>query len=101
MDESFTERTEIPQPEPAFALADLLGVPAPELGAGLPPLWHWVYLLDRPALATSAPTGTRPAARCPLRRAPAGAACGRAAGSAPTGRCAAAARRPSGPGSSR
>ena len=57
MDESFTERTEIPQPEPAFALADLLGVPAPELDAGLPPLWHWVYLLDRPALADLGPDG--------------------------------------------
>jgi 3-methylfumaryl-CoA hydratase len=45
------ERTETPQPEPAYALADLLGVPVPELGAGLPPLWHWVYLLDRPAQA--------------------------------------------------
>ena len=32
------ERTETPQPEPAYALAGLLGVPAPELGAGLPPL---------------------------------------------------------------
>jgi 3-methylfumaryl-CoA hydratase len=57
MDESFTERTEIPQPEPAYALADLLGVPVPDLGAGLPPLWHWAYLLDRPALADLGPDG--------------------------------------------
>jgi 3-methylfumaryl-CoA hydratase len=73
MDESFIERTEIPQPEPAFALADLLGVPAPELGAGLPPLWHWVYLLDRPALADLGPDGhpvrgTLPAPPGPGRR---------------------------------
>ena len=49
------ERTEIPQPEPAYALGDLLGVPVPDLGngAGLPPLWHWVYLLDRAAQAGS------------------------------------------------
>jgi 3-methylfumaryl-CoA hydratase len=45
------ERTEVPQPEPAYALADLLGVPVPELSDGLPPLWHWVYLLDRAAQA--------------------------------------------------
>ena len=51
------ERTEIPQPEPAYALADLLGVPVPDLGAGLPPLWHWAYLLDRPALADLGPDG--------------------------------------------
>jgi 3-methylfumaryl-CoA hydratase len=57
MDESFTERTEVPQPEPACALADLLGVPVPDLGAGLPPLWHWAYLLDRPALADLGPDG--------------------------------------------
>jgi 3-methylfumaryl-CoA hydratase len=57
MHESFTERTEIPQPEPAYALADLLGVPVPDLDAGLPPLWHWAYLLDRPALADLGPDG--------------------------------------------
>jgi 3-methylfumaryl-CoA hydratase len=73
MDESFIERTEIPQPEPACALADLLGVPVPELGAGLPPLWHWVYLLDRPALADLGPDGhpvrgTLPAPPGPGRR---------------------------------
>jgi len=71
MDESFIERTEVPQPEPARALADLLGVPAPE--AGLPPLWHWVYLLDRPAQADLGPDGhpvrgTLPAPPGPGRR---------------------------------
>jgi 3-methylfumaryl-CoA hydratase len=67
------ERTETPQPEPAYALADLLGVPVPELGAGLPPLWHWVYLLDRPAQADLGPDGhpvrgTLPAPPGPGRR---------------------------------
>src|ERR1700747_3477338 len=67
------ERTEIPQPEIACALADLLGVPVPELGAGLPPLWHWVYLLDRAAQAGLGPDGhpvrgTLPAPPGPGRR---------------------------------
>jgi 3-methylfumaryl-CoA hydratase len=49
MSESVAQRTETPQPEPGYALGDLLGVPVPDLakGEGLPPLWHWVYLLDR------------------------------------------------------
>jgi hydroxyacyl-ACP dehydratase HTD2-like protein with hotdog domain/DNA-binding SARP family transcriptional activator/transcriptional regulator with XRE-family HTH domain/tetratricopeptide (TPR) repeat protein len=48
-----SERTEMLLPEPACALGALLGVPVPDLagGEGLPPLWHWVYLLDRPAQA--------------------------------------------------
>ncbi|HXT90705.1 MAG TPA: MaoC family dehydratase N-terminal domain-containing protein [Trebonia sp.] len=47
------ERTETLDPTSAYALGDLLGVPVPDLadGAGLPPLWHWVYLLDRPPFA--------------------------------------------------
>jgi 3-methylfumaryl-CoA hydratase len=47
------ERTEILLPGPACALGALLGLPVPDLdnGAGLPLLWHWVYLLDRPAQA--------------------------------------------------
>jgi 3-methylfumaryl-CoA hydratase len=47
------ERTELLQPEPAHALGSLLGVPVPDLAGGeaLPLLWHWVYLLDRPAQA--------------------------------------------------
>ena len=49
------ERTELLLPEPALALGALLGVPIPDLvhGEGLPPLWHWLYLLDRPALDIS------------------------------------------------
>jgi 3-methylfumaryl-CoA hydratase len=53
------ERTETLQPEPARALGALLGVPVPDLerGAGLPLLWHWIYLLDRPAQADLGPDG--------------------------------------------
>ncbi|MGH3294457.1 MAG: FAS1-like dehydratase domain-containing protein [Trebonia sp.] len=73
MDMPPIERTETPQPEPALALADLLGVPVPDLGAGLPPLWHWVYLLDRPAQADLGQDGhpvrgTLPAPPGPGRR---------------------------------
>jgi 3-methylfumaryl-CoA hydratase len=47
------EQTEILLPGPALALGALLDVPVPAMadGEGLPPLWHWVYLLDRPAQA--------------------------------------------------
>lgn len=45
------ERTEPILPGPAEALSGLLGVPMPDSGDGLPLLWHWVYLLDRPAQA--------------------------------------------------
>ena len=45
-------RTETLAPEPARALGALLGVPVPDLERdGLPLLWHWIYLLDRPAQA--------------------------------------------------
>jgi 3-methylfumaryl-CoA hydratase len=43
------ELTELITPGPAEALAGLLGVPLD--GHGLPLLWHWVYLLDRPPQA--------------------------------------------------
>jgi 3-methylfumaryl-CoA hydratase len=67
------ERTETPQPEVARALGDLLGAPVPEPGAGLPPLWHWVYLLDRAPQADLGPDGhpvrgTLPAPPGPGRR---------------------------------
>lgn len=53
------ERTEMLLPGPAEALGTLLGVPVPDLarGEGLPLLWHWVYLLDRPAQADLGPDG--------------------------------------------
>jgi 3-methylfumaryl-CoA hydratase len=57
--DNFCERTEMLQPEPARALGALLGVPVPDLarGEGLPLLWHWMYLLDRPAQADLGPDG--------------------------------------------
>jgi 3-methylfumaryl-CoA hydratase len=45
------ELTELITPGPAEALAGLLGGPVPDPAAGLPLLWHWVYLLDRPPQA--------------------------------------------------
>ena len=58
MSETIT-RSEILLPGPAGALGALLSVPVPDLdhGAGLPLLWHWVYLLDRPAQADLGPDG--------------------------------------------
>ncbi len=55
-----SERTEMLLPEPAHAIGALLGVRAPDLasGEGLPLLWHWAYLLDRPAQADLGPDGT-------------------------------------------
>lgn len=53
MDDNIGEHTEMLVPGPARALGALLGVRVPDLahGEGLPLLWHWVYLLDRPAQA--------------------------------------------------
>jgi 3-methylfumaryl-CoA hydratase len=50
------ERSEVITSGPAEALAGLVGVPVPDLTA-LPVLWHWVYLLDRPAQADLGPDG--------------------------------------------
>ena len=57
--DNISERTEMLLPEPARALGALLGVRVPDLahGEGLPLLWHWVYLLDRPAQAGLGPDG--------------------------------------------
>src|ERR1700740_759924 len=75
MSESVTQRTETPQPEPGYALGDLLGVRVPDLARAesLPPLWHWVYLLDRAPQADLGPDGhpvrgTLPAPPGPGRR---------------------------------
>jgi 3-methylfumaryl-CoA hydratase len=56
---NISERTEMLLPEPARALGALLGVRAPDFarGEGLPLLWHWIYLLDRPAQADLGPDG--------------------------------------------
>lgn len=69
-----TVRRELIQPGPAVALGGLLGVDAPDLARdGLPLLWHWVYLLERPATADLGPDGhpvrgTIPAPPGPGRR---------------------------------
>ena len=56
---SVSERTELLLPGPAEALGGLLDVPVPDLahGESLPLLWHWVYLLDRPAQSDLGPDG--------------------------------------------
>lgn len=53
------ERTEVLTPGPAEGLAALLDVALPDVaaGEGLPLLWHWIYLLDRPAQADLGPDG--------------------------------------------
>lgn len=48
-------RTERVAPEPAQALANLLGVAPPT--RELPPLWHWIYLLERPPQSVLGPDG--------------------------------------------
>lgn len=40
-------RTEVITPEPAEALAGLLDIDLPDSHGQLPPLWHWIYLLER------------------------------------------------------
>ncbi|MDQ0779255.1 3-methylfumaryl-CoA hydratase [Streptomyces aurantiacus] len=49
--EEVAERSELLLPGPAHALGGLLDVPVPDLdnGEALPLLWHWLYLLERPA----------------------------------------------------
>lgn len=51
----YIERSEVLLPGPAEALSGLLGVPRPS--TGLPILWHWVYLLERPAQDALGPDG--------------------------------------------
>ena len=47
--------TELIVPQPAEALANLLGTAVPT--AQLPPLWHWIYLLERRPHADLGPDG--------------------------------------------
>ena len=49
-------RTQLIGVEPAEALAGLLDIPLPD-DRSLPPLWHWVYLNDRPRQADLGPDG--------------------------------------------
>ncbi|MGX7678302.1 mesaconyl-C4 CoA hydratase [Jatrophihabitans sp. DSM 45814] len=51
MSASSNERSEFIDATPARALAALLDARVPDLDAPLPPLWHWLYLLERPATA--------------------------------------------------
>jgi 3-methylfumaryl-CoA hydratase len=51
------EASEVLIRTPASALAGLIEVPEPEPAAGLPPLWHWVYLLDYPPRSVQGPDG--------------------------------------------
>ncbi len=46
---------------PAISFAGVLGSPPPVAADGdpLPPLWHWLYLLDRPARSEIGPDGHR------------------------------------------
>ncbi len=48
-------RTERLDPWRAAALAGLLDIEPPD--GGLPPLWHWVYLLERPRQSALGPDG--------------------------------------------
>ena len=52
-------REELIVPTPAEALAALLDIPVPATGRGdpVPPLWHWVYLLERPRQSELGPDG--------------------------------------------
>jgi 3-methylfumaryl-CoA hydratase len=54
-----SRRTELIAPEPAEALAGLLDIPAPNPAndVALPPLWHWIYLLERRSQTDLGPDG--------------------------------------------
>lgn len=54
-----TTRSECLDPTPASTFAGLLDQPAPAVRDGdpLPPLWHWLYLLDRPTRSQIGPDG--------------------------------------------
>lgn len=59
-------RSEVLVPGPAEGLAGLLGCDPPDPAGPLPPLWHCVYLLDRPALTELGPDGHPRVAAVPL-----------------------------------
>ncbi|MCA2230278.1 hypothetical protein [Nonomuraea aurantiaca] len=54
-----TQTTECLVPGPAIALAALLDLPAEAIGSGweLPPLWHWLYFLERAPQSDLGPEG--------------------------------------------
>jgi hypothetical protein len=88
------ERTEVLVPGPAEGLSALLGVPLPDFtaGDGLPLLWHWLYLLDRPAQRDVGRDGHPAAGRSPRPRSRADGGYGPAAGLRHSTCCAAASR---------
>jgi 3-methylfumaryl-CoA hydratase len=55
-DEQDDVRREVLAPEPAEALAAVLDLDVPDRES-LPPLWHWVYLLERPPQRDLGPDG--------------------------------------------
>jgi 3-methylfumaryl-CoA hydratase len=50
-------RTELITPQAAEALAGVLDIDPPGIEAGVPPLWHWVYLLERRRESELGPDG--------------------------------------------
>ncbi len=72
-------RTELIIPEPSEALANLLGTDIPT--DELPPLWHWIHLLEKRPTPTLAVTDTQPLVS-PPRPDLAGSGCSPVAGSA-------------------
>lgn len=58
-DEATVMRSECLAPEPALSLAALFDLDpvAVESGDALPPLWHWIYLLERPRQDELGPDG--------------------------------------------
>ena len=50
-------RTELIDLGPAEGLAGVLDIDAPSADDGLPALWHWVYLLERPRQSELGPDG--------------------------------------------
>jgi hypothetical protein len=93
------ERTELLVPGPAEALGGLLGVPVPDLahGESLPLLWHWLYLLDRPAQSDLGRDGHPVRGSMPAPQARDAGGCGPVAGCGPRDHCAAAYLPPSKP----
>jgi 3-methylfumaryl-CoA hydratase len=62
------EAAELITSGPAEALSGLLGVPMPDVdaGDGLPLLWHWIYLLERPPQAALGADGCPALGTIPL-----------------------------------
>jgi 3-methylfumaryl-CoA hydratase len=58
--------TELLTPGPAEALAGILDIAPPDPGAGLPLMWHLVYLLDRAPQSMLGPDGHRARGGVPL-----------------------------------